>query len=189
MWLFGYHHHLPATQGPSAADASKHQALAVSASTLHKDSRTVRMPSSPWDVVQMGCPLEICWEYDGNMNMIGKNIYMCIYNIYIYIVCVYKCIYIYTYTVPYILYLDVRESFQVPGTSWSFLTEKRSCSFPWNTSCSLPTSGASALRISRRRLSPAAWGKMKVTWQASLGPWVMSCDVKMGDVKQEEKQE
>jgi hypothetical protein len=37
--------------------------------------------------------------------------------------------------------------------------------------------------------SPAAWGKMKVTWQASLGPWVMSCDVKMGDVKQEEKQE
>ena len=120
-------------------------------------------------------------------------IYICVYIyiyvcVYIYSVYIHMCIYI-PYHIPYILYLDVRESFQVPGTSWLFLTERRSCSFPWNTSCSLPTSGASALRISRRRLSPAAWGKMKVTWQASLGPWVMSCDVKMGDVKQEEKQE
>jgi hypothetical protein len=94
MWLFGYHHHLPATQGPSAAGASRHQALAVSASTLHKDSRTVRMPSSPWEVVQMGCPLEICWEYDGNMIGTNINIYMC--------VCMCICVYIYIYIYVYI---------------------------------------------------------------------------------------
>ena len=45
------------------------------------------------------------------------------------------------------------------------------------------SSVARALRISRRRLSPAAWGKMKVTCRA-----VIPCKP-LGDVKKEEKEE
>ena len=50
------------------SDTSKHQAPAVSASTLHRDSRTIKIPSSPWQVTSG------CWTKIGkHPKMDGEN--------------------------------------------------------------------------------------------------------------------